>query len=344
MSFSTITATSPDNCPVPPKSTTSCSRVGETKTTTSSHADETKTTSMELHTSNSIAVLNNTRKQHLLCRDVWINIYSYLIMGERNDFWKIGISPFWVYTSRSYRDIIKLNYTINSCIPPRLNFGLSSEYISRYTYFPKNITFVDKMFRYLNKTRIKSKSSNTRRLNVRYLGSVYSLDKIIQNQKKNNKRKISLVPFSNEQEMLGSISKKNKNANKNANKKINKESTDEDAQIYIKKCQKKYNKTERKKKKRYKKTKKVNKWYTNIKQKKRNKKERKKIQRLKEYNLLYNYHTNYSDEINNYNTKFIHNWRGWSPYDYWGNLDQYPDCYACIDDYISNRRIFSKHT
>ena len=46
MSSLTITDTSPDNCPVPPKSTASCSRVGETKTTTSSHADETKTTSI----------------------------------------------------------------------------------------------------------------------------------------------------------------------------------------------------------------------------------------------------------------------------------------------------------
>ena len=312
MSFSTITATSPDNCPVPPKSTTSCSRVGETKTTTSSHADETKTTSMELHTSNSIAVLNNTRKQHLLCRDVWINIYSYLIMGERNDFWKIGISPFWVYTSRSYRDIIKLNYTINSCIPPRLNFGLRSEYISRYTYFPKNITFVDKMFRYLNKTRIKSKTSNTRRLNVRYLGSVYSLDKIIQNQKKNNKRKMSLVDeqdLVDEQEILVSEFSKSKK---------NKESTDEDAQIYVKNYQKKINKknvgnkTERKKK-RNKKPKRVNKWSTNIEQKKRDKKKRKKEKIEKDVYLLSKYHANFSDYYNSDGYWIIHDYN-YHPY------------------------------
>ena len=292
----------------PPKSTTSYSHVGEAKTTTSSHADETKNASMELHTSNSISVLNNTRKPYLLCRHIWINIYSYLIIGERNDFWKIGISPFWVYTSRSFRDIIKLNYTINSCIPPRLNFGLSPEYIPRYTYFPDNITFVDKRFRYsrkvhylphvqwmLNKTRIKSKSSNTRRLNVRYLGSVYSsLDKIIQNQKKNNKRKMSLVDeqdLVDQQEILVSEFSESKK---------NKESTDEDAQIYVKNYQKKINKknvgnkTERKKKIN-KKPKRVNKWSTNIEKKKRDKKKRKKEKIEKDVYLLSKYHANFYD-------------------------------------------------
>jgi hypothetical protein len=259
--------------------------------------------------------------KYLLCTDVWINIFSYLEFYNQNDYWKIGISPTWFYTSISFVDILKKNHTYSksqTCftkqvpvpqkivkflkLKPNKEFSRMDIIRMIYAYINKNdrhrpyrtlyINPDDKLQKLFNLTGrdkygltyynfpkyLAKLYKKACRLEIRYINHTYSLEKIMQEEKK-----LSINTNASNNKIL----QQNKLI-------INKQKrelvlNDDDIQIHqrnhqTKICKKNFKyETYRRKKKIFKKHKSIDKWLVNRKKKKRKTKEMKRQIKGKQY-------------------------------------------------------------